>query len=532
MSLKEETNAILVENNELEATMETADVNKEIVNLSTTTPSVKIKSSNVEISTTTAAADDSETVDEMDSSVVFIQSSEPKTVEAPARGDSDMDTSSVLVEDLILTSEHETKSEKSQQTLSPNDVEVLSEVQPETKMEDDSKMSVDLNHTVRLFSEGFSHSPGFDVSFGLVPLAVEGSGAVPGDGEAAGSIPGVSGSLQSRPDRALTVFFSLRVTNMIFNQNLFNKSSDEYRRLENKFVSLLVPFLESHLQNFQELQILNFRNGSVVVNSRLRFVTPVRRGVTTAVYLLLRDFAASAQTSTDLSIDRSSLHVTSGERADACKYLACNSFSRCRVDPVSSEAACVCNRGYESVDGLPCVSVCDLRPDFCLNDGKCDVVPGQGAICRCRVGERWFFRGRHCEEFVSETLVVFGAVGSVLCFLFVTVVIVYVLSKFLRQHESEEGISLDGQKWDRSRFQVPFESESPVLAQSYRRYDDHVTPPPYTQAPPPLPGHSDAISRQEATQRLKVLHRLCSTDPTRDLTQTTLFVERRGSSFT
>lgn len=52
------------------------------------------------------------------------------------------------------------------------------------------------------------------------------------------------------------------------------------------------------------------------------------------------------------------------------------------VNRWSSEAECVCDAGYLSVDGLPCQSVCELQEDFCLNDGKCDVIPGKGAICR------------------------------------------------------------------------------------------------------------------------------------------------------
>lgn len=45
--------------------------------------------------------------------------------------------------------------------------------------------------------------------------------------------------------RELVVFFSLRVTNMNFSQDLFNKTSPEYRTLENTFldvVSNIIPF--------------------------------------------------------------------------------------------------------------------------------------------------------------------------------------------------------------------------------------------------------------------------------------------------
>lgn len=74
--------------------------------------------------------------------------------------------------------------------------------------------------------------------------------------------------------------------------------------------------------------------------------------------------------------------VLSGEQADPCKFQACNEFSECLVNRWSGEAECVCNPGYLSIDGLPCNSICDLQPNFCLNDGKCDISPGQGAICR------------------------------------------------------------------------------------------------------------------------------------------------------
>lgn len=71
-----------------------------------------------------------------------------------------------------------------------------------------------------------------------------------------------------------------------------------------------------------------------------------------------------------------------GDNADPCKFQACNAFSQCMVNRWSGEAECVCDAGYLSVDGLPCQSVCDVQEDFCLNDGKCDIIAGKGAICR------------------------------------------------------------------------------------------------------------------------------------------------------
>ncbi|XP_050975136.1 interphotoreceptor matrix proteoglycan 2 isoform X2 [Labeo rohita] len=258
------------------------------------------------------------------------------------------------------------------------------------------------------------------------------SGVIQGDG--------VSGiALPANPGRSLIVFFSLRVTNMIFSEDLFNKSSAEYKALEQQFLELLVPYLQSNLSHFENLEILNFRNGSIVVNSRMKFGKPVPHGVITAVYLILEDFCNTAYQTMNLAIDKYSLDVESGEQADPCKFQACNEFAECTVNQWSGEAECVCNAGYFSVDGLPCQSICDLQHDFCLNDGKCDVIPGQGAICRCRVGENWWYRGEHCEEYVSEPLVVGIAIASVAGFLLVASGVIFFLARTLRdQYDKDE----------------------------------------------------------------------------------------------
>ncbi|XP_038155571.1 interphotoreceptor matrix proteoglycan 2 [Cyprinodon tularosa] len=246
-------------------------------------------------------------------------------------------------------------------------------------------------------------------------------------------------AMPTSPRRALIVFFSLRVTNMVFSEDLFNKSSPEYKALEQRFLELLVPYLQSNLSHFENLEILNFRNGSIVVNSRMKFVKPVARGVTSTVYLILEDFCNTAYQTMNLAIDKYSLDVESGDQADPCKFQACNEYAECKVNRWSGEAECVCNAGYFSVDGLPCQSICELQADFCLNDGKCDIIPGQGAICRCRVGENWWYRGEHCEEYVSEPLVVGIAIASVAGFLFVASGVLFFLARTLRdQYDKEE----------------------------------------------------------------------------------------------
>nr|XP_021324237.1 interphotoreceptor matrix proteoglycan 1 isoform X3 [Danio rerio] len=204
--------------------------------------------------------------------------------------------------------------------------------------------------------------------------------------------------------RELVVFFSLRVTNMVFSEDLFNKSSTEYRSLENRFVELLLPYLQSNLTGFKQLEILNFRNGSVVVNSKAKFAKSVPYNITQAVQQVLENFCDAAAQRLDINIDSHSLDIEPADEGDPCKFLACNEFSRCVVNQWTKEAQCLCEPGYMAVDGLPCQSLCVLQPDFCLSGGQCEIVPGHGAACRCPVGHFWHFIGERCAELVSVPL--------------------------------------------------------------------------------------------------------------------------------
>ncbi|CDQ72469.1 unnamed protein product [Oncorhynchus mykiss] len=182
--------------------------------------------------------------------------------------------------------------------------------------------------------------------------------------------------------RELVVFFSLRVTNMRFSDDLFNKSSSEYRSLENTFLELLLPYLQSNLTGFKKLEILNFRNGSIVVNSKMKFTKSVPYNVTRAVHCVLEDFCNAAAMRLNIEIDSHSLDIEPADQADPCKFLACNDFSHCVVNRWSREAECLCDPGYMAVDGLPCQSICVLQPDYCQNGGRCEIVPRHGATCR------------------------------------------------------------------------------------------------------------------------------------------------------
>uniref|UniRef100_A0A8C5LSE5 Interphotoreceptor matrix proteoglycan 2 n=1 Tax=Leptobrachium leishanense TaxID=445787 RepID=A0A8C5LSE5_9ANUR len=279
-----------------------------------------------------------------------------------------------------------------------------------------------------------------------------------------------SGMNASLSTRALVVFFSLRVTNMIFSEDLFNKHSPEYKSLEQRFLELLVPYLQSNLTGFRNLEILNFRNGSIIVNSRMKFAKPVPRNVTNAVYIILEDFCNTAYQTMNLAIDKYSLDVESGDVADPCKFQACNEYSECLINKWSGEGECVCNPGYVSVDGMPCQSLCDLELDFCQNDGKCDVIPGQGAICRCRVGENWWYRGEHCEEYVSEPLVVGIAIASVAGFLLVASAIIFFLARTLRtRHSARQSDSLSSIE-NAVKYNPMYESDVTGYSHYYKRY--------------------------------------------------------------
>ncbi|XP_007456669.1 PREDICTED: interphotoreceptor matrix proteoglycan 1 isoform X2 [Lipotes vexillifer] len=167
--------------------------------------------------------------------------------------------------------------------------------------------------------------------------------------------------------RELVVFFRLRVANMPFSSDLFNKSSLEYQALEQRFTQLLVPYLRSNLTGFKQLEILNFRNGSVIVNSKMKFAKSVPYNLTKAVRGVLEDFRSAAAQQLDLEIDSYSLDVEPADQADPCKFLACGEFAQCVRNEWTEEAECRCRAGY---------------PGPCAPGKDCDDTPGQGAPCR------------------------------------------------------------------------------------------------------------------------------------------------------
>lgn len=92
-----------------------------------------------------------------------------------------------------------------------------------------------------------------------------------------------------------------------------NSSCTETNLFFSSTILQLLPYLESNLTGFKQLEILNFRNGSVVVNSRMKLDKPVPYNVTQAVHCVLEDFCSAASKRLDIEIDSRSLEVEPGE---------------------------------------------------------------------------------------------------------------------------------------------------------------------------------------------------------------------------
>lgn len=89
-------------------------------------------------------------------------------------------------------------------------------------------------------STGDQGYDGVQYGYGFINHTEEGSTGFPFS--VAHGTDQASIAMPVNPGRALMVFFSLRVTNMIFSEDLFNKSSPEYKALEQRFLELVSFF--------------------------------------------------------------------------------------------------------------------------------------------------------------------------------------------------------------------------------------------------------------------------------------------------
>lgn len=77
----------------------------------------------------------------------------------------------------------------------------------------------------------------------------------------------------------------------------------------------LLPYLQANLTGFKKLEILNFRKGSVVVNSKMKFAKSVPYNITKAVHCVLEEFCSAASKKLHIQIDTRSLDVEPGTQS-------------------------------------------------------------------------------------------------------------------------------------------------------------------------------------------------------------------------
>ncbi|ELV10826.1 Interphotoreceptor matrix proteoglycan 1 [Tupaia chinensis] len=140
---------------------------------------------------------------------------------------------------------------------------------------------------------------------------------------------------------------------------------------------ILVPYLQSNLTGFKQLEILNFRNGSVIVNSKIKFAKAVPYNLTKAVHGVLEDFRSAAAQQLDLEIDSYSLNIEPADQADPCKFLACGEFAQCVRNEWTQEVECRCRPEYESQGNLD-----HQDPGLCAPGEECEVMKGKRVPCR------------------------------------------------------------------------------------------------------------------------------------------------------
>ncbi|XP_064304706.1 interphotoreceptor matrix proteoglycan 1 [Phalacrocorax carbo] len=268
--------------------------------------------------------------------------------------------------------------------------------------------------------------------------------------------------------KELVVFFSLRVTNMHFSDDLFNRSSPEYKALEQQFMQLLLPYLQSNLTGFKQLEILNFRNGSVIVNSKMKFARTVPYNITEAVHCVLEDFCDAAAQHLNLEIDSYSLDIEPADRADPCKFMACDQFSECITNEWTKEADCLCKPGYASQDGLPCRSLCELEPHLCVNGGKCELVPGRGAVCRCPVRRHELYPRQRCAKFAPEPTQPFifkSLILGLLSLVFLFIILIIKLRRKSKRNSNLQSSTLNSCNSENAvRINPAFEHDEPVTS--------------------------------------------------------------------
>ena len=91
----------------------------------------------------------------------------------------------------------------------------------------------------------------------------------------------------------------------------------------------LLPYLQANLTGFKKLEILNFRKGSVVVNSKMKFTKSVPYNITEAVHCVLEEFCSAAAQKLHIQIDTHSLDIEPGKINISLLYLQAIIINSC-----------------------------------------------------------------------------------------------------------------------------------------------------------------------------------------------------------
>uniref|UniRef100_A0A1A7W6U5 Chondroitin sulfate proteoglycan 5b n=1 Tax=Iconisemion striatum TaxID=60296 RepID=A0A1A7W6U5_9TELE len=98
-----------------------------------------------------------------------------------------------------------------------------------------------------------------------------------------------------------------------------------------------------------------------------------------------------------------------------------------------------CRQGFVLSQSGVCVSQCDAEPNFCFNGGKCTVVTGIGAFCRCNVQDYIWNKGQRCEWAVTvfEVLCLVTIVASFVVLLQFMIVVFFAKSLYRLKSENK-----------------------------------------------------------------------------------------------
>ncbi|XP_019617175.1 PREDICTED: interphotoreceptor matrix proteoglycan 2-like [Branchiostoma belcheri] len=233
---------------------------------------------------------------------------------------------------------------------------------------------------------------------------------------------------QSHVAKLLTIpeksyLFDLRVTSMKWTPSLKNTSSEEYVSMEKRCHDMMLPLFEE-LPGFLALKILGFKEGSIIVEHEALF-DYTRVTSSDDLSSRLRDAVEGGTLDPNMTFD--SLVIYDDADIDLCDYAQCEDHSQCVAPPGEKVPLCRCHTGYGSLEGSVCTSRCELEPGYCHNDGRCDVEPELGVICRCRAGASWWHVGERCETYMSYFMVFSiggGAVGGVFVIMLLSIIIV------------------------------------------------------------------------------------------------------------